>query len=63
MRKENHLSVSNFTCNITITSVGLKDDPHAHSAYDEHSIYDDLNTSSSHCTCNINKTAYVSADS
>ena len=29
MRKENHLNVSNFTCNITISSVGLKDDPHA----------------------------------
>ena len=63
MRKENHLNVSNFTCNITISSVGLKDDPHAHSVYDEHSIYDDLNTSSNHCTGNVNKPAYVSADS
>ena len=38
MRKENHLNVSNFTCNITISSVDWKDDPHAHSVYDEHSI-------------------------
>ena len=43
--------------------MGLKDDPHVHSVYDEHSIYDDLNTSSNHCTDNVNKPAYVSADS
>ena len=63
MRKENHLNVLNFTCNITTSSVGLEDDPHAHSVYDEHSIYDDLNNSSNHCTVNINKPSYVSADS
>ena len=43
--------------------MGLKDDPYAHSVYDEHSIYDDLNTSSNHCTGNVIKPAYVSADS
>ena len=63
MKKEYHLNVSNFTCNITISSVGLKDDPHAHSVYDEDTIYNYLNTSLSHCTGNVNKPAYVSADS
>ena len=57
------MNVSKFTCNRTIYSVGLKDDPHAHSVSDAHSIYDDLNTRSSHCTGNVNKPAYVSADS
>ena len=63
MRMENHLNVSNITCNIAVSSVGLNDDPHAHNVHDEHSIYDDLNTRSSHCTGNVNNPAYFSADS
>ena len=34
-----------------------------HSVYDEHTIYNYLNTSSNHCTCNVNKPAYLFADS
>ena len=57
---ENSLNVSNITCNIAISSVGLNDNPHAHNVYDAHMVYDDHNTRSSHCSGNVNNHANFS---